>query len=66
MVNTKYQTDGFPESGSLFTQINDEQPELTGSILEKSIAGTQEPINESIRQAISQAVKERVYGKTYN
>lgn len=62
MVNTKYQTGGFPESGSLFIQIDDEQPELTGSILKKSIVDTQEPIIESIRQAISQAVKERIYG----
>ena len=62
----EYQTDGFPESGSLFIQIDSGQPELTGPILKKSIAGTQEPIIESIRQAISQAVKEHVYGKTYN
>ncbi len=62
MVNTKYQTGGFPESGSLFIQINDEQPELTDSILKKSIVGTQEPIIESIRQTILQAVKERIYG----
>ena len=62
----EYQTGGFPQSGSLFTQIDSGQPELTGSILEKSIVDTQEPIIESIRQAISQAVKERVYGKTYN
>lgn len=62
----EYQTGGFPQSSSLFIQIDSEQPELTGPILKKSIAGTQESINESIRQAVLQAVKERVYGKTYN
>lgn len=65
MVNTKYQTDGFPENGSLFIQTGNEQ--LVGSIFKrKTIPSTQEPINESIRKAILQAVKERVHGKTYN
>jgi hypothetical protein len=65
VVNTKYQTDGFPENGSLFIQTGNEQ--LVGSIFKgKTVPSTQEPINESIRQAILQAVKERVYGKTYN
>lgn len=65
MVNTKYQTDGFPENGSLFMQTGNEQ--LVGSAFKgKSVPSMQEPINESIRQAILQAVKERVYGKTYN
>lgn len=58
----EYQTGGFPQNDSLFIQTDNEQLELTGSILKKSIAGTQEPIIESIRQAISQAVKERIYG----
>lgn len=58
----EYQTGGFSQSSSLFIQIDSEQPELTGPILKKSIAGTQEPIIESIRQAISQTVKERIYG----
>lgn len=65
MVNTKYQTGGFPENGSLFIQTDNEQ--LVGSVFKgKMIPSTQEPITESIKQAISQAVKERVYGKTYN
>lgn len=62
----EYQTGGFPQSDSLFMQVDNEQPELTGFICKKSIVSTQEPINESIRKAILQAVKERVYGKTYN
>ena len=65
MVNTKYQTGGFPQSDSLFIQTGTEQ--LVGCVFkEKAIPSTQEPINESIRQAVLQAVKERVYGKTYN
>lgn len=65
MVNTKYQTGGFPESSSLFIQTGNEQ--LVGSIFKgKTVPSTQEPINENIRQTILQAVKERVYGKTYN
>ena len=65
MVNTKYQTGGFPENGSLFIQTDNEQ--LVGSIFKgKTVPSTQEPINESISKAISQAGTERVYGKTYN
>lgn len=61
----EYQTDGFPQNGSLFIQTGNEQ--LVGSIFKgKIVPSTQEPINKSIRQAILQAVKERVYGKTYN
>jgi hypothetical protein len=57
----KYQTGGFPQSGSLFAQIDNEQ--LVGSILKgKSVPSTQEPVIESIRQAVLQAVKERIYG----
>ena len=59
----EYQTGGFPQSNSLFIQTDDEQPELTGSILEgKPIVPTQEPIIKSIRQAVLQTIKERVYG----
>lgn len=61
----KYQTDGFPENGSLFIQTDNEQ--LVGSIFKgKTVPSTQESVNGSIRQAVLQAVKERVYGKTYN
>lgn len=62
----EYQTGGFPQSGSLFIQTDNEQPELTGSIHKKSAPSTQEPVIKSIRQAVSQAIKECVYGKTYN
>ena len=61
-----YQTGGFPLSGFLFIQIDNEQPELTGSIHKKSIPSTQEPVNESIKQSVSRVIKECVYGKTYN
>ena len=62
MIRIKYKTGGFPQYGSLFIQIDNEQPELTGSIQKKPIASTQEPVIKSIRKAVSQVIKEHIYG----
>lgn len=57
----KYQKGGFPQSGSLFIQTDNDL--LVGSIPKgKSVPSTQEPVIENIRQAVLQAVKECIYG----